>query len=84
MAPDPKYLALAAEIRRQIAAGELEPSQELPSTRELMQLYGVGHETVRTAMKELSHEGLIVSRGGVARWVAPGPDDPLNPAPPEP
>lgn len=79
MAPEPKYLRLAAEIRRQIAAGELKPGQELPSTRDLKLLYDVGHETVRIAMMELARDGLIVSAGGRARWVAPGPQDPLAP-----
>ena len=63
--PEPAYLQLAGILRDRIAAGEWQ-SGPLPSTKQLMQHYDVGRDTVLRAMQLLRSEGLIftVARRG--------------------
>lgn len=77
--PEPKYIRLANAIRAQIESGQLQPGDRLPSTAELKAEYGIGNETVRWAMAILANEQKIVTAQGEARWVWPGPHDPLAP-----
>lgn len=58
------YRALAAELREQITSGVLRPGERVPSERDLMQMYGLGRDTVRDAIAALSQEGLVVVRHG--------------------
>ncbi len=55
----PKYRAIAADLRKQIAGGELSPGDRLPTERELEAHYEVGRNTVRLAAALLTNEGLI-------------------------
>ncbi|WP_033338375.1 winged helix-turn-helix domain-containing protein [Catenuloplanes japonicus] len=65
----PNYERVAADIRRQIEAGELKPGDELPSTRKLQEHYGVGNNAVYMAVTLLTREGLIEGHQGKARYV---------------
>ena len=78
MSREPKYQQLANAIRGQIQRGELQPGDPLPSTPKLRARYHVGNDVVRYAMSVLEQDGVIVTRGGVGRWVFPGPPDPLH------
>ncbi len=73
---EPKYARVANGIREQIRTGRLKPGDQLPSTAELRQLYGVGAGAVREAVMMLIREGLIVTQPGEGRYVA----DPLPPS----
>jgi DNA-binding GntR family transcriptional regulator len=56
---EPVYLQLAAILRAQIEAGELEPDRPVPSLVTLMGEYGVARETARKAVRVLVAEGLV-------------------------
>ncbi|HEX4289546.1 MAG TPA: GntR family transcriptional regulator, partial [Trebonia sp.] len=56
----PKYLRVAAAIRRQIADGALRPGQPAPSGAELSRVFGFSTLTCRKALRALIAEGLLV------------------------
>jgi DNA-binding XRE family transcriptional regulator len=56
----PKYLRVAAAIRRQIADGSLRPGQPAPSGAELSRAFGFSTLTCRKALRALIAEGLLV------------------------
>jgi GntR family transcriptional regulator len=60
---------LADDLRARIYAGELEPSARLPSEQDLTVSAGVSRTTVRRALQQLVHEGLVASRPGVGYHV---------------
>jgi GntR family transcriptional regulator len=72
--PRPPYLQVADELRQRIAAGELEPGDRLPSTRQLAETYGIATMTVQNALRVLRDEGLVVSHQGRGVYV----QDPKN------
>jgi GntR family transcriptional regulator len=68
--PTPLYVQLAGILRGMIESGELEPRAALPSESYLQQQHGVSRGTVRTAVRILRDEGLVVtihSRGTFVR-----------------
>lgn len=68
---DPAYLweQVAADLRREIRSGELGPGSRLPSEAELAEMYGVARGTVRTAIRALREEGLVIVRVGKGAYV---------------
>jgi DNA-binding GntR family transcriptional regulator len=57
---DPRiYVRIAADLRRKIQAGELEPGQPAPSITTLTQEWGVARETAAHALTTLESEGLV-------------------------
>ncbi|MEA3335032.1 MAG: GntR family transcriptional regulator [Chloroflexota bacterium] len=69
-----QYLPLYAQIKEiisdQIEKGELVPGDRIPSQRELCKQYDVSHMTVRRAISELIHEGVIFAIPGKGLYVA--------------
>ncbi|MDB5965614.1 MAG: putative Transcriptional regulator, GntR family [Polaromonas sp.] len=65
-----QYLQLASVLRHQIAHGELEAGQRLPTVLQLAHTYGVAGVTVRQAYGLLRAEGLITSQRGRGTYVA--------------
>jgi GntR family transcriptional regulator, transcriptional repressor for pyruvate dehydrogenase complex len=65
----PLSAQVAAQIRAAIMAGEIGPGQELPTERELVEMFGVSRASVREALGSLRAEGLVVSAGAPARAV---------------
>jgi DNA-binding GntR family transcriptional regulator len=61
---------VAAELRRSILSGALEPGQEF-SLREIAGLLNVSFIPVREALRSLEAEGLVVTRPGRSAAVAP-------------
>lgn len=55
---------LASRLRELILSGELKPGDALPNERELVAQSGLGRSSVREALRVLSAEGLINTRGG--------------------
>ncbi|PEG36802.1 GntR family transcriptional regulator [Mycolicibacterium agri] len=55
---------LTAYFERLIALGELKPGGKLPPERQIAQSLGVSRASVRDAMQELAHKGLIERRTG--------------------
>lgn len=66
----PLYRQIMDDIRRRIAAGELKPGDELPTTDELAQRYDAGRTTVRTAVERLIDAGVLRGHQGRAVYVA--------------
>jgi GntR family transcriptional regulator, sialic acid-inducible nan operon repressor len=55
-------------LKRLITSGELQPGDELPSERELMERFNVGRPAIREALHALSNIGLIaITQGERAR-----------------
>ncbi|QDY06563.1 MULTISPECIES: FadR/GntR family transcriptional regulator [unclassified Micromonospora] len=65
----PKYEQVASAIRDQIRAGKLIPGDQLPTTKGLIETYGVSYGSVRTALLILKAEGLIEGRQGEGVYV---------------
>ncbi|MCD6443005.1 MAG: GntR family transcriptional regulator [Thermotogae bacterium] len=66
----PLYRRLVKMIKKKIMDGELQPHTKLPSEREMCEKYGISRTTVRRAMSELIHEGLVYTSVGRGIYVA--------------
>jgi GntR family transcriptional regulator len=62
----PLYARLRQALHDRVTSGEWRPGDQIPTIRELGELYGVSRITVVQALDELSHEGLLV------RWQGKG------------
>ena len=60
----PRYLRVAAELRREIADGEVGPGERLPPARDLSAVMGVNQNTMFRALRVLRDEGLLEFRRG--------------------
>src|ERR1017187_193022 len=67
--PLPLYHQLKEELKRQIRAGYLVPHTAIPSEPELVSTYAVSRATVRQALTELVHEGLLYRLHGKGTFV---------------
>ncbi|GAB3207306.1 TetR/AcrR family transcriptional regulator C-terminal domain-containing protein [Marinactinospora endophytica] len=68
---------VAAELRRRIADGVLRPGDRVPSTRRIVNEFGVAMATASRVLALLREEGLIVTIPGSGSVVkAPQPDTP--------
>ena len=65
-----RYLAVADELARDIAADRKKPRTRLPGEHELARKFGVSRVTVRSALRLLEQKGLIFRRAGVGTFVA--------------
>lgn len=66
----PRYLQLKELIIGQISAGELRPSDRVPSENELVDATGVSRMTANRALRELGNEGYVERVAGVGTFVA--------------
>lgn len=62
-----KWRAIAAELERRIAAGEI--TEKFPSEPQLARAFGTARGTVRLAVEELKRRGLLESRRGAGTFV---------------
>jgi DNA-binding transcriptional regulator YhcF (GntR family) len=62
--PRPPYLQVADILRDQIATGDLQPGQQLPSARELASMYDIAPMTAQSAVRVLKDRGLVVTQQG--------------------
>lgn len=64
--------AIYQDLRDRILRGEAgyRPGEKLPTQGELADLYSVHRATISRAILLLSHEGLVVGRGGAGTFVA--------------
>lgn len=63
---------IAAQIRRQVVAGRLNPGDQLPSERELSERFRASRTSVREALRTLESTGLVRIRSGDGTYVASG------------
>ena len=68
--PDPPYARVVAEIRRRITSGELRPGDRVPSTRQIIQEWGVAMATATKILTTLRREELVRTVPGVGTVVA--------------
>jgi GntR family transcriptional regulator len=68
--PTPLHIQISNQLRAAIASGELKSGDQLPSERDLTEQYNISRVTVRAALTNLEHEGLIFSRPGKGRYVS--------------
>ncbi len=67
--PLPLYFQLKEVLKQQIRAGHLAPHTAIPSEPELVAKYHVSRATVRQALSELVHEGLLYRQHGKGTFV---------------
>lgn len=67
------YITVAQDLKRQIVTGTLGAGSLIPATRTLCERYGVSKTTIKRAMDELVHEGLVVRRRGQGTYVLEPP-----------
>ena len=65
----PLYQAVSDSILEQIRSGQLSPNQRIPSESDLCALYGVGRNTVRHAIADLTARGVLKTLQGVGSFV---------------
>ena len=72
---------LAREIRESILAGTYARGDRLPSIMEMAKRFGVGHPTLREALKTLEAMGMVEIRHGSGVYVARNEDQLLHATP---
>src|SRR5690242_10859428 len=65
----PKYLQIAAQLRRDIRDKKFKADNRLPSETALAERFRVSPITLRNALSMLRAEGLIESRHGIGTFV---------------
>lgn len=71
--PVAPYLRIVAVLRERIVTGALRPGDRVPSTRQLMQDFGVAMATASKVLATLRQEGLVRAAPGIGTLVAPEP-----------
>lgn len=66
----PLYQQLCDRITEQIRLGEFSPGDQIPSEERLVEMYGISRVTVRSALKRLCDEHILVKRHGKGTFVA--------------
>src|SRR6186713_1489799 len=74
-APGALYQQIVDAVKREVAAGRLEPGSPLPSFRLLAEEMMVSLITVKRAYEELEREGIIYRRQGLGTFVSERGDD---------
>ncbi|WP_406345512.1 GntR family transcriptional regulator [Streptomyces sp. NBC_00648] len=67
------YAEIAAELRKQMQNGVLNPGDKIPSLTEIQRKYGVTVTTANRVFKQLKAEGLTYAKPGVGTVVAARP-----------
>jgi GntR family transcriptional repressor for pyruvate dehydrogenase complex len=70
---------IVAQIREQLAEGQLKPGDQLPSERDLAEQFQVSRASVREAMRALEFMGLVKIKSGDGTYVASSVDCLLSP-----
>ncbi|MDZ7355155.1 MAG: GntR family transcriptional regulator [candidate division KSB1 bacterium] len=68
--PTPLYRQIADDIKARIASGQMKVGDQLGSQQELAREYSVSLITVKKALADLIHEGVLFSRVGKGTYVA--------------
>ena len=65
----PLYQVVVESVLRQVKTGQLQANERLPSESELCEIYSVGRNTVRRAIRELVNENVLRTIPGVGTFV---------------
>jgi GntR family transcriptional regulator, phosphonate transport system regulatory protein len=71
----PLWRAIASTLGDEIAAGQYQPGDKLPTEAALAARFGVNRHTLRHALADLAAQGLVHSRRGAGVFVAVAPTD---------
>jgi len=66
----PRYLEIAARLRRDLASGRWQPGERLPSIAEFAEEFGVTPVTAREAVKVVEAQGMVEMRRGSGTYVS--------------
>src|SRR5947209_13846044 len=65
----PTYLQLVQQVRQAVRLGLLEPGDQLPTAREVVEKLAINPNTVLKAYRELERDGLVAPRPGLGTFV---------------
>ncbi len=65
----PVYIQISDRIIMSVLSGEYTAGEQIPSVRQLALEAAVNPNTVQHAFSELEHEGVIISKGTMGRYV---------------
>lgn len=71
----PLSVQITEDLRRRILADDPPVGKKFPSLRTLATEYGVAELTIHAAVKQLQHDGVLVSTAGRGTFVRALPDD---------
>ena len=66
---DPLHIVISAQLQQQIVQGNYGPGAKLPSERQLMAQFEVSRITIRRAIANLVHQGLVTAHQGKGVFV---------------
>lgn len=77
-ASGPDYQRVADDLKSKIRSGELAIAAPIPSTPQLMKIYGVSSTSARRAVTELKNEGVLRGQPGKAVYVEAVPEETIT------
>jgi GntR family transcriptional regulator len=72
----PPYLQIAQQIRQALAAGVLQPGDQLPTVKEVVTALAINPNTVFKGYREVEREGLVEGRPGAGTFALRRPPGP--------
>jgi GntR family transcriptional regulator len=76
----PPYLQLVQQVRQAVVLGFLQPGDQLPLIREVVETLAINPNTVAKAYRQLEQEALVTGRPGQGTFVNDGPSATISPA----
>jgi molybdate-binding protein/DNA-binding transcriptional regulator YhcF (GntR family) len=77
----PLYLQIAEAVRQELLAGRLRPGDALPTVRDMAEQWKCTPGTVQQAYKELTRQGIAVSRPGQGTRIGSAAPASIDPTP---
>ncbi|QQE77986.1 GntR family transcriptional regulator [Alicyclobacillus sp. SO9] len=68
----PKYMYVKSKIKEWAATGEIRPGEQVPTEHQLAEQFQMSRQTIRMAMNELEHEGVLYRVQGRGTFLSNG------------